>query len=114
MMFNNDLFLNNIGFIGSGFNDGMEGLDDLFLFFIVDNELLEVLVEIFIFVSFSFNLKRDQIVFSNIVKIKVIGVGGGGCNVVNCMIVSGVMGIDFWVINIDFQVLINMNVLDCI
>ncbi len=40
-----------------------------------------------------------------IAKIKVIGVGGGGCNAVNRMIESGVKGVDFIVANTDLQVL---------
>ncbi|MCL2097073.1 MAG: cell division protein FtsZ [Oscillospiraceae bacterium] len=40
------------------------------------------------------------------VKIKVIGVGGGGNNAVNHMITSNVRGVDFIVINTDKQVLI--------
>lgn len=46
------------------------------------------------------DLTRDQIA-----KIKVIGVGGGGCNAVNRMIESGVGGVDFIVANTDLQVL---------
>ncbi len=42
-----------------------------------------------------------------IAKIKVIGVGGGGCNAVNRMIESGVRGVDFIVANTDLQVLNN-------
>lgn len=45
--------------------------------------------------------RSDDIVFSNAVKIKVIGVGGGGGNVVNWMIVSEVFGIEFWMVNMD-------------
>ena len=45
-------------------------------------------------------LQRDQIA-----KIKVIGVGGGGCNAVNRMIEVGVGGVDFIVANTDLQVL---------
>ncbi len=45
-------------------------------------------------------LEMDQIA-----KIKVIGVGGGGCNAVNRMIESGVRGVDFIVANTDLQVL---------
>ena len=40
-----------------------------------------------------------------IVKIKVVGVGGGGCNAVNRMIEYGVQGIDFIVVNTDLQAL---------
>ena len=46
------------------------------------------------------DLTRDQIA-----KIKVIGVGGGGCNAVNRMIESGVGGVEFIVANTDLQVL---------
>ena len=38
-----------------------------------------------------------------VVKIKVIGVGGAGNNVVNRMIEAGVGGVDFIVINTDKQ-----------
>ena len=44
-------------------------------------------------------------VTDNIVKIKVIGVGGCGNNVVNRMVSSGVTGVDFVAINTDKQVL---------
>ena len=47
-----------------------------------------------------FELEMDQLA-----KIKVIGVGGGGCNAVNRMIESGVKGVDFIVANTDLQVL---------
>ena len=45
-------------------------------------------------------LEMDQIA-----KIKVVGVGGGGCNAVNRMIEAGVKGVDFIVANTDKQVL---------
>ena len=38
-----------------------------------------------------------------VVKIKVIGVGGAGNNVINRMIESGIDGVDFIVINTDKQ-----------
>ncbi len=47
-----------------------------------------------------YGMETDQIA-----KIKVIGVGGGGCNAVNRMIESGVRGVDFIVANTDLQVL---------
>lgn len=47
------------------------------------------------------------IVPSSVAQIKVIGVGGGGCNAVNRMIESGVSNIDFWAINTDAQALTN-------
>lgn len=42
---------------------------------------------------------------SSIARIKVIGVGGGGCNAVNRMITSGLSGIEFWSVNTDAQAL---------
>ena len=45
-------------------------------------------------------LEMDQLA-----KIKVIGVGGGGCNAVNRMIESGIKGVEFIVANTDGQVL---------
>ncbi len=50
--------------------------------------------------------KASQIVPGSVAKIKVIGVGGGGCNAVNRMISSGVVGIEFWSINTDSQSLV--------
>lgn len=50
----------------------------------------------------NFGLEMDQLA-----KIKVVGVGGGGCNAVNRMIESGVKGVDFIVANTDLQVLKN-------
>ena len=50
-----------------------------------------------------FGLEMDQIA-----KIKVIGIGGAGCNAVNRMIDSGVKGVEFIVANTDLQVL-NVN-----
>ena len=38
-------------------------------------------------------------------KIKVVGVGGGGCNAVNRMIESGVQGVSFMAVNTDRQAL---------
>ncbi len=49
-----------------------------------------------------FGLEMDQLA-----RIKVIGIGGGGCNAVNRMIESGVQGVDFIVANTDLQVLNN-------
>ena len=47
-----------------------------------------------------FGLEMDQIA-----KIKVIGVGGGGCNAVNRMVDAGVIGVVFFVANSDSHVL---------
>ena len=46
------------------------------------------------------NLEMDQIA-----DIKVIGVGGGGCNAVNRMIEAGIKGVDFISVNTDRQAL---------
>ena len=51
------------------------------------------------------NTRSKQIVPSNVAQIKVVGVGGGGCNAVNRMIESGVASIEFWAINTDAQAL---------
>ena len=45
-------------------------------------------------------LEMDQLA-----KIKVIGVGGGGCNAINRMISCGLKGVDFIVANTDVQAL---------
>ena len=55
--------------------------------------------------SIQLDARRSQIVPSSVARIKVIGVGGGGCNAVNRMINSGVTGIEFWAINTDSQAL---------
>ncbi|MEM9486221.1 MAG: cell division protein FtsZ, partial [Cyanobacteria bacterium P01_F01_bin.116] len=47
----------------------------------------------------------NDIVPGSMARIKVIGVGGGGCNAVNRMIDSGVAGIEFWTLNTDAQAL---------
>ena len=39
--------------------------------------------------------------------IKVIGVGGGGCNAVNHMMEEGIKGVDFMICNTDAQALVN-------
>jgi cell division protein FtsZ len=39
-------------------------------------------------------------------RIKVIGVGGGGCNAVNRMIEEGLSGIEFITVNTDAQALL--------
>ncbi|EAM51192.1 cell division protein FtsZ [Crocosphaera watsonii WH 8501] len=49
--------------------------------------------------------RRDVIVPNSIARIKVIGVGGGGCNAVDRMIESDLMGIEFWTMNTDAQAL---------
>jgi cell division protein FtsZ len=49
--------------------------------------------------------RSNKIVPNNIAQIKVIGVGGGGCNAVNRMINGGLSGVEFWAINTDAQAL---------
>ena len=46
--------------------------------------------------QFETNLDKSAV-------IKVIGVGGGGCNAVNRMVNDGVKGVDFYVCNTDIQ-----------
>lgn len=53
------------------------------------------------------DLQDSKIIPSNIARIKVIGVGGGGSNAVNRMIASDLTGVEFWAINTDAQALIN-------
>ena len=47
----------------------------------------------------------NELEMDQVAKIKVIGVGGGGCNAVNRMIESGVKGVEFIVANTDAQAL---------
>ncbi|YAI81240.1 MAG: cell division protein FtsZ [cyanobacterium endosymbiont of Rhopalodia sterrenbergii] len=55
--------------------------------------------------SIKEDTRSNRIVPNNVAKIKVIGVGGGGCNAVNRMIESALTGIEFWAINTDAQAL---------
>jgi cell division protein FtsZ len=48
---------------------------------------------------------NNKLEMDQIADIKVIGIGGGGCNAVNRMIDSGLRGVDFIVANTDLQVL---------
>ncbi len=50
-------------------------------------------------------MQGNSLEMLQIAKIKVIGVGGGGCNAVNRMIESGLKGVEFIVANTDLQVL---------
>ena len=52
-------------------------------------------------------LNHSPSVPDSVARIKVIGVGGGGCNAVNRMIHSGLAGIEFWSVNTDAQALDN-------
>lgn len=47
----------------------------------------------------------SELQFEQVAKIKVFGVGGGGCNAVNRMVSEGVKGVEFYVANTDLQVL---------
>ena len=47
----------------------------------------------------------NELEMDKVAKIKVVGVGGGGCNAVNRMIESGVKGVEFIVANTDAQAL---------
>src|SRR5437016_10424002 len=49
-----------------------------------------------------FQLEEETIAAA---KIKVIGVGGGGCNAVNSMIAAGLEGVEFIAVNTDMQAL---------
>ena len=43
--------------------------------------------------------------YNQVARIKVFGIGGGGCNAVNRMVNDGVKGVEFYVCNTDLQVL---------
>src|SRR2546428_1190741 len=49
-----------------------------------------------------FQLEEETIAAA---KIKVIGIGGGGCNAVNSMIAAGLEGVEFIAVNTDMQAL---------
>ncbi|MBN2030795.1 cell division protein FtsZ [bacterium] len=51
-----------------------------------------------------FEIEED---LGQVAKIKVIGIGGGGCNAVNTMIISRLEGVEFIVANTDLQALGN-------
>ena len=53
-----------------------------------------------IFSNFQVEMPKNQ---SSL--IKVLGVGGGGCNAVSYMFTQGIEGVDFLVCNTDMQVL---------
>lgn len=55
----------------------------------------------------SSRLKTQEVMpeITPVANIKVLGVGGGGCNAVNRMIKSGVKGIEFVAVNTDAQAL---------
>ncbi len=60
------------------------------------------------------HMSPHQIIPSNVAQIKVIGVGGGGCNAVNRMIQSNVGGVEFWQINTDAQALAQSLASNCL
>ena len=43
--------------------------------------------------------------FNNVCKIRIIGVGGAGNNAVNCMHAENIIGVEFYVLNTDAQIL---------
>ncbi|MFN7715806.1 MAG: cell division protein FtsZ [Pseudanabaenaceae cyanobacterium] len=56
--------------------------------------------------QFGIDSRADNIMLGSVAKIKVIGVGGGGGNAVNRMIMSEVLGVEFWSFNTDAQALL--------
>ena len=50
-------------------------------------------------------MNHNNEMFSESPNIKVVGIGGGGCNAVNRMILNDVQGVDFVAINTDCQAL---------
>lgn len=50
----------------------------------------------------------------NFAKIKVVGIGGGGCNAVNRMISNDVSGVEFWAVNTDAQALSHSSASTCL
>jgi cell division protein FtsZ len=62
-------------------------------------------------IKIASNLLKKKNVDKNII-IKIIGVGGGGCNVINKMIASNVDNVDFVAINTDVQSLLKSSAND--
>ena len=54
----------------------------------------------------------ENLDFVQVAKIKVIGVGGGGCNAVSRMVNDKVEGVDFYVANTDLQCLNGVKMVD--
>lgn len=50
--------------------------------------------------------------FVQVANIKVIGVGGGGCNAVSRMVDEGVQGVEFYIANTDAQILNTSKILN--
>jgi cell division protein FtsZ len=113
MTLDNDWLLDDPGLNGAESDDATDSLEDLFatsgesvgLGFpdVPPSQFDAKSIEIR---NTQLDVRSSQIVPSSIAKIKVIGVGGGGCNAVNRMIASGVTGIEFWSINTDSQSLV--------
>lgn len=55
------------------------------------------------------DLNDNNFSLENFAQIKVVGVGGGGCNAVDRMIAEGVQGVDFIAVNTDAQALLHSN-----
>ena len=103
MTLNHDFSLDYPSLNGAEAGEPTEGLDDLFnaqedsFLFSTSNETPSVV---------PLDARSSSIVPSSVAQIKVIGVGGGGCNAVNRMIKGGVSGVEFWSINTDSQALV--------
>ncbi|ATH06446.1 cell division protein FtsZ [Halobacteriovorax marinus] len=52
-----------------------------------------------------FEMTEEQAILTDGAKIRVVGVGGGGCNAVNTMIKAGLTGVEYIVANTDQQAL---------
>lgn len=52
------------------------------------------------------DINKSQLQSESFARIKVVGVGGGGCNAVNRMISEGMSGVEFVAINTDAQALL--------
>ncbi|WP_127715346.1 cell division protein FtsZ [Halobacteriovorax sp. HLS] len=52
-----------------------------------------------------FEIEQENSVVANGAKIRVVGIGGGGCNAVNTMIRAGLTGVEYIVANTDQQAL---------
>lgn len=62
-----------------------------------------------VFISSNIKKKSMEVTpdLHPIANIKVVGVGGGGCNAINRMVEAGVEGVEFIAVNTDAQVLFN-------
>lgn len=52
-----------------------------------------------------FEINQDNSIVTDGAKIRVVGIGGGGCNAVNTMIKAGLTGVEYIVANTDQQAL---------